>query len=146
MKTLRVLIAEDHELIGVMLAEFLEEAGHQVCAIESTEAGAVMAAAHYLPDLVIADLRLGGGSGIAAVERMLRVRNVAYLFIGGNISAVEAFRAEAVALQKPFNTDQLSEAIERALNVAVRVSLDRSKRGGGANFVKPDIALAGSLA
>ena len=43
MKALRILIVEDDALIGMLLAEMLEDMGHGLCAIEATEADAVTA-------------------------------------------------------------------------------------------------------
>ena len=54
-KALRVLIVEDEAMIAMMLAEVLRELGHEVCATEATEAGAVAAAARHKPDLMIVD-------------------------------------------------------------------------------------------
>src|SRR5665213_3286991 len=67
MKALRVLIMEDDPLIGMLLVEWLEEMGFGVCAVAATVVDAVTAAAQNRPDLVIADARLGGGSGISAI-------------------------------------------------------------------------------
>jgi DNA-binding response OmpR family regulator len=65
MKALRVLLVEDAPLIGTLLAETLETTGYDICAIAATASDAVTAAAQYRPDLVIADARLGDGSGIS---------------------------------------------------------------------------------
>ena len=63
MRPLRVLLVEDEVLIAILFAEVLEEMGHNVCAIESTEADAVAAAAKLIADLIIADAKLRKGSG-----------------------------------------------------------------------------------
>jgi CheY-like chemotaxis protein len=39
MKALRVLVVEDNAIIGMLLAEMLAEMGHDVCGLETTEAG-----------------------------------------------------------------------------------------------------------
>jgi DNA-binding response OmpR family regulator len=44
MRALRILLVEDDSMIGMFLGMTLEQMGHEVCAIESTEAGAVAAA------------------------------------------------------------------------------------------------------
>jgi DNA-binding response OmpR family regulator len=92
--------------------------GHEVCAIETSRSGAVAAAAQYRPDLMIVDARLGDGSGIAAVEEILRTGFVPHLFISGNISRVEALKPGAAVLQKPFHEAELTRAIQRALDAA----------------------------
>jgi two-component system, response regulator PdtaR len=118
MKALRVLLVEDDTMISMLLAEMLEEMGYDVCAIEATVAGAVTAAAQYRPDLMIVDGRLGDGSGVLAVEEILRTGFVPHVFISGNISRVQALRPGAVVLQKPFNEAELTRAIQRALDAA----------------------------
>ena len=59
MKALRVLVAEDDTIVGMLLGELLKEMGHDVCAIEASEADAVAAAIRCKPDLMIIDVRLG---------------------------------------------------------------------------------------
>jgi DNA-binding NtrC family response regulator len=118
MKVLRILLVEDDAIIGALLADVLKDMGHDVCAIGVTEEAAVTAATHYRPELVIADARLGSGSGISAIDEILRIRFVPHLFMTGNISRVKALRPDAVILEKPFTEAGLALAIQRALDVA----------------------------
>ncbi len=121
MKALRVLVVEDDAMIGMLLVEMLEQMGHGICAIEATEADAVAAADRYHPDLVIADARLGDGSGISAVEEMLRIRPVPYMFVSGDsMASIKARRPGAVVVQKPFHEADLAKAIQRALGAGTR--------------------------
>jgi DNA-binding response OmpR family regulator len=122
MNACRVLIMEDDPLIGMLLAELLEEEGYDVCAIAATAADGVTAAAQYRPDLVIADAQLGDGSGISAIEEILRTGFVPHLFMTGNISRVKALRPDAVVIEKPFHTAELMLAIQRALDIAATPS------------------------
>ena len=93
MKALRILLVEDDVMIGALLADVLKNMGHDVCAIEVTQEAAVTAASHYRPELVITDVRLGDGSGISAIDEILRIRFVPHLFMTGNISKVSRFPA-----------------------------------------------------
>jgi DNA-binding response OmpR family regulator len=93
MKALRVLIIEDDALIAMLLAELLAGMGHDVCASAATEAEAVISATRYGPDLMIVDAGLGRGSGVSAVEEILRAGPLAHVFISGD--------AERVRLRKP---------------------------------------------
>jgi CheY-like chemotaxis protein len=115
MKAHRVLIVEDDALLGVYLAELLIGMGHEICAIEATEADAVSAAAQRGPDLMIVDARLHDGSGVAAVEEILRKGFVPHVFVSGDISSIRSSRPGAVVLQKPFRESDLARAIQRAL-------------------------------
>ncbi|MDR6290737.1 MULTISPECIES: response regulator [Inquilinus] len=112
---LRILLVEDEAIIAVLLAEVLEGMGYEVCAIEATEEDAVAAALRCRPDLMIVDVRLGDGSGVAAVERILRAGPVPHVFVSGDPSKVQALRPDAVVMQKPFREADLALAIQRAL-------------------------------
>ena len=105
-------------MIGMLLADILIEMGHDVCAIEVTPDAAVTAAAYYQPDLMIVDARLGAGSGVAAVEEILRTGFVPHLFMTGNAARVKELRPDAVVLEKPFRETELMDAIHRALHIA----------------------------
>lgn len=118
MRALRILLAEDDVMIGMLLAEMLAGMGHDVCAIESTEADAVAAAARCRPDLMIVDARLGDGSGVSAVEQILRAGFVPQVFVSGDTARVRALWPGAVLLQKPFREPDLAGAIQRALSAA----------------------------
>ena len=114
-KPLRVLIVEDEALIAFSLEEILEEMGFSVCAPQATEAGAVATAHQYQPDLMIVDARLREGSGIGAVETILRDRFVPHVFVSGDRLTGLALHPRAIVLQKPFLEADLARAIQRAL-------------------------------
>jgi two-component system, response regulator PdtaR len=116
MKALRVLVVEDESLIGMLLADTLGAMGYDVCAVEETKVGAVAAAARCNPDLMIVDARLRDGSGVSAVEDILRTGWVPHVFISGETSTIRALRPTAVVIQKPFRDVDLKRAIQRALD------------------------------
>jgi CheY-like chemotaxis protein len=121
MKNLRVEIIEDDALIALLLETLLEQMGHAVCATANTEAAAVDAADRCEPDLLIADARLRSGSGIAAVEKILRTRGgLAYLFVSGDIADIAVRLPAAITLRKPFAGAALARAIDSALAAAAR--------------------------
>jgi two-component system, response regulator PdtaR len=111
---LRILVVEDDFLIGMLLADMLEMMGHEVCATEATEAGAVAAAAKWLPTMMIVDAQLREGSGISAVDKILRERAVPYIFVTGDIRGVKQLRPGAIVVEKPFTEDALISAMQRA--------------------------------
>jgi two-component system, response regulator PdtaR len=116
MRVLRILVVEDNALIGMLLAEMLEQMGHEVCAVENTEATAVNTALCRGPDLLIVDAQLGDGSGIAAVDEILRFKFTPHFFISGDSQMVQALRPNAVVIQKPFFEPDLARAIRRTLD------------------------------
>jgi two-component system, response regulator PdtaR len=118
MKALRVLVVEDDVLIAMLLTEMLAGMGHDVCATAATEAEAVIAAAHYRPDLMIVDAGLGRGSGVSAVEEICRAGPLAHVFISGDAERVRLRHPDAVVVRKPFRQAELVRAIEIALATA----------------------------
>jgi CheY-like chemotaxis protein len=121
MKALRVLVVDDDALIAMLLADMCAGMGHDVCAIEATEADAVAAAVRCRPDLMIVDERLRDGSGVSAVNQIHRTGFVPHVFISGDTSTVRALRPDAVALQKPFVESDLVRAIQCALGRCGRI-------------------------
>lgn len=115
MQPLHVLVVEDDAMIGAVLAEMLTEMGHAVDAIECTEEAAVAAAHRLKPQLMIVDVGLLKGNGVAAMEVILRTGPVPHVFMSGDISRVRVLRPGAVTLQKPFREPDLFQAIRRAM-------------------------------
>lgn len=117
MKTgLRILIVEDDAMIGMHLAEVLEEMGHEVCAVQATEADAIAAADRCKPDLMIVDAWLRNGSGISAVETICRSRHVPHVFVSGDASSVKAILPTAIVVEKPFREEVLARIIQRVID------------------------------
>jgi len=117
-KRLRVLIVEDEPLIGMLLAEVLEGMGHEVCSIDTTEADAVASAARCGPDMMIVDVWLRDGTGVAAVEQIRLTGFVPHVFVSADFSRVLGLRPDAVTLQKPFREAGLALAMQNALAAA----------------------------
>lgn len=135
MKSLRVLIVEDDAIVAALLAETLEACGHSICGIETSEASAVTAAARERPELIIIDVGLTPGSGIAAIAEIDRAGPVPHVFISG-----ERLEQGPEILLKPFRMPELLLAMKRALAVvaySVKTKLGRpekcvvSEAGGG---------------
>jgi two-component system, response regulator PdtaR len=116
MTALRVLVVEDDAIIGALLAEMLEGMGHDVCAVEATEADAVTAAARWRPDLMIVDVRLGEGSGVSAVDEIHRAGPIPHVFVSADISGLHTLRPGAAMIQKPYREADLARVIRRALD------------------------------
>jgi CheY-like chemotaxis protein len=118
MTAFRVLVIEDDALIAMLLAELLASMGHDVCATAASEAEAVSAATRYDPDLMIVDAGLGRGSGVSAVEEILRAGPLAHLFVSGDAEMVRRRRPDAIVVRKPFREAELARAIDVALATA----------------------------
>jgi len=120
MRALRILVAEDDAMIGLLLADVLDSMGH-ACTIAATEAETVAAAHFYRPDLMIIDAQLGDGSGITAVQDIVREGAVPHLFVSGDAARVLKLQPGALVLQKPFREAELAHAMGRALRTPSRV-------------------------
>lgn len=130
MNALRILVADDNVLIGTLLAELLEDLGHEVCSVETTEAGTVSAAARCRPDLVIIDAKLGTGSGFFALEQILRCGPVAHVIISG--AGHQHWPPGMKVLQKPFRESDLVREMERALATVAAASFSSTGQTGSA--------------
>jgi two-component system, response regulator PdtaR len=111
-------VMEDDAMVAAVLAELLETHGHTVCAIAATEADAVAAALHHIPEMMIVDVQLRKGSGLGAVDRIQGLRLVAHVFVCGDASRIRALRPGATVIQKPYFEHDLTRALQRALDAA----------------------------
>lgn len=116
MTSLSVLVVEDDAMIGMLLADMLGEMGYNVCAIAATEDGAVADAARCHPGLMIVDEQLLEGSGVSAVERILRSGPIPCVFMSG--APIRPNRPGATVLQKPFLEADLVRAIAHVVRSA----------------------------
>jgi CheY-like chemotaxis protein len=113
--SLSILIVEDESAIAELLSDVLAGMGHEVCAIAGSEGEAVAAAAAHHPDLMIVDVGLGKGSGVVAVEQILRTGHIPHVFVSADMSTVRTLRLRSVVMQKPYREAELGWAIERSL-------------------------------
>ena len=114
---LHLLVVDDETPIRTAAAEIARNRGFSVHTADST-AGARAALEAHMADIVLLDLKLPGGGGLALLEeiRTLYPETVvivmtAYATVS---SAVEAMRSGASEyLTKPFTLDELGEVLER---------------------------------
>jgi two-component system, response regulator PdtaR len=109
-----ILIVEDDRMISRLLAEMLRDLGYAVCAVVATEEEAVAEAARHKPGLMIVDQHLREGTGMSAVDRILRTRPVPCVFLSG--SPLQPSRAATMVLLKPFREEDLARAIESVVH------------------------------
>src|SRR4051795_4858973 len=107
MRVLRVLLVEDEAMIAMLLAEVIDQMGHVVCAVATTEDDAIAAGVRYQPDLMIVDEVLRKGSGVSAVREILRSGPVPHVFVSGESLDDETLSPSAVVISKPFSISEL---------------------------------------
>jgi len=112
----QILVVEDDMMIGMLLASMLRDMDLEVCAVETTQDGAIEQALRLRPDLMLVDARLGRGSGIAAMAHIQRHGAVPHIFMSGE--RLPANPDGVPTLLKPFTEQQLAGAIRQALGVS----------------------------
>jgi DNA-binding response OmpR family regulator len=113
-EALRILLVEDDAIISVLLAELLSEFGHDICGSVRSEQEAVDAAMRHVPDLMIVDVQLQQGSGVAVMQAILRRCVMPHIFMTAGSRL--AIPADAVVLHKPFGLHSLREAMDRVVH------------------------------
>ena len=117
---MRILIVEDDAVIAMVLADSLEDAGHEVVGPAATMAEALaLCEPAPPPELAPLDIGLGdGSSGVDVARALLERWGVLSIFASGAI--MEARRAKDVALgyiRKPYRPETVLRGVEVAREV-----------------------------
>ncbi|HEV7999522.1 MAG TPA: sigma-54 dependent transcriptional regulator, partial [Planctomycetaceae bacterium] len=129
-----VLIVDDEPSICWGFRELLAEEGYEVSVASSAEE-ALELAESALPDAVVLDVRLPGRDGLSTIQDLRRRIGAAPIIVitaFGNLeTAVRALEEGAYDyLTKPFDLEQISEVLRRALRrsstIAAPANDDRS--------------------
>jgi response regulator NasT len=119
MAAMRILIAEDNDLVLLTLEEQLKGLGYDVIGLARSGTEAVMLAERLYPDLVIMDFRMPEMDGAEAAARIQRHHPVPIIMLTAYADKETIRRAkEAGALAylvKPVNENELPPAINIAL-------------------------------
>ena len=83
------LIIEDHQLIAVMIKDYLEECGYATVDLATSQGEAIAQARQRCPHLITADDRLEDGSGVQAILQICRDRAIPGVFIVADTTNVE---------------------------------------------------------
>jgi len=118
-RRLRILVVEDQESVATLVTRLLERAGHEVkVALLPSAALAIYREQAPRIDLIISDVLMPEMAGTELVERLATLGALPpVLFMSG--FGADAIRAtttsDRVVLGKPFTSQELFAAIERAL-------------------------------
>ncbi|MET3133058.1 CheY-like chemotaxis protein [Oxalobacteraceae bacterium GrIS 1.11] len=113
-RTLRILVVEDNLDAQFLVCEMLGAFGHQVQALSHGEqAVAILAASHF--DVLFTDVGLPGISGVELARNALRSQPGLHIIFASGFGDTLTKHVEfaATALQKPYDMDQLEQALTR---------------------------------
>ena len=113
---LRILVVEDELMISMLVEDMLAELGHEVAGTAASIEEASRLARSGDFDGALLDVNLNG-STVDAVADALVGRNIPFVFTTGygQQGVPEAYRDRPM-LQKPYQIEQLSRALARALS------------------------------
>lgn len=112
---MHAFIIEDDYLIGQSLRDMLERLGFTRFSFARSEDAAIMGATEQQIDLITADVRLLPGDGLNAVEAICAKRDIPVIFITGYADELIERAPDAIVVQKPIKSEELEEAVRRAL-------------------------------
>lgn len=119
MSAIRIMLAEDNDLVALTLEEQLKSLGYDVVGIARSGAQAMELAAKLLPDLIIMDIRMPEMEGTEAAGRINQQRPVPILMLTAYTDRETIRKAEQAGalgyLVKPVNEAELTPAINIAM-------------------------------
>jgi DNA-binding NtrC family response regulator len=108
------LIIEDEMLIALEVESLLHDFGFVSCDIVDNPTDALRSALARRPDLVTADMRILGGTGVDAMEAITRkLGPVPHIYVTGNPDML-AGQTAAPVVDKPLSRRALADACKRA--------------------------------
>jgi DNA-binding response OmpR family regulator len=117
----KILVVEDDKKLALALSLRLRAKSYDV-KLAYDAVGGVMVASKEKPDLVVLDISMPAGSGFTVAERMQNLAATAgtpIIFLTASNDPAHRQRARelgaAAFLEKPYEIEELLEAIKRAL-------------------------------
>ena len=108
------LIIEDEMLIALEVESLLHDFGFESCDIVDNTEDAVRSALAHRPDLVTADLRIVGGTGVEAVSAITeQLGPVPHIYVTGNADMLTG-QTLAPVVDKPLTRRAMADACRRA--------------------------------
>lgn len=115
MRPRHALIIEDEILIAMEVEALLKEQGFETVDIADSPMTALDSALRRKPDLITADYRIVGGTGVEAVSKiMAHLGPIPVVYVTGNASCLSAQTASPV-VTKPILPRALAEAWQGAV-------------------------------
>lgn len=111
---MNVLVVEDSEAVGRMLVQVLERAGYQVRWVQSG-AGALATAEEWPPGVVLLDMHLTDGDGMAVARKLKRrpsAKKARVIGLSGDPVSPAGRRGLDGFLLKPVSFPDLLKAVQ----------------------------------
>lgn len=109
----RILVLDDEALIAMMLADWLEELGHETIGPAYSVPEALQLIEQQLPDAAILDVNVANVRSDAVAE-VLFAKNIPIAFAtGSQTDAISDKFAGALSMMKPFDFEIASNIINR---------------------------------
>ena len=130
MEELKVLVLEDDASIGMQIEKLVKKIGYTVTGVALNSQECLRMAKSNPPDLLIADIDLGGGpTGIETAEKIYKKHKIPTIFVTGNASKENLRTAHQKLhtisfLSKPFKPKDLENSIESAI-IAIEEAQDK---------------------
>jgi CheY-like chemotaxis protein len=112
----RILVGDDNEQMRRLIVELLEADGYEVS--EASDTGEVLEqVSQARPDLLVLDVQMPGGGGIAALREIRRDpanKGMPVLLLSGSVDLEVNLASQVGAdaqLPKPFHIDEFREAV-----------------------------------
>lgn len=113
--SLQVLVVEDESMVAMMIEDMLEDLGHCVLATSGRMPEASKLVSSASADLAILDVNLNGEETYP-LAASLASRKIPFIFATAyGSSGIKAEWSGVPVLQKPFQSSQLAEAINHAV-------------------------------
>lgn len=113
-----ILVAEDDEGIGTMLAHFIsDETPYEVLLVTNARR-ALQVVQEVKPVLLLLDYHLPSMTGIQLYDEFQTIealKDVPTIMMSANLPTAELARRRILGLKKPFDLDDLFDLIEKAL-------------------------------
>ena len=109
------LVVEDETLVRLLTEDTLVELGHQIAGSAASLANAIRCIETIVFDFAVLDINLAGHASYPAAELLIG-KSIPFLFVTGygERGVPPAWRQYPI-LQKPYNSGQMRDAIDRAL-------------------------------
>jgi DNA-binding response OmpR family regulator len=115
---MRVLLIEDDALLRMMLSDRMAEEGIDVQGLANAEDALILLGAGQVPDVLVTDIRLGGGLSGFDLAEVARAKHpeVGVILISGAPpeDMSHGLRRRELFLAKPFQPEALAAAIRQA--------------------------------